>query len=202
MAAKPVLHYFNIGGRATPIRIALFKAFGKDGWEDVQPDNWAEFKPTTPLGSVPMLTLPDGSKHAQTDALLRWAGKKSGLYPEDADAALVVDEIIATSNEVTGKAPQSADAAEKKRLREEYAASGFFVTGMKFAESKIVGPFLCGESLNIGDLALMIPLKMIEDGLFDYVTMDALEPFPKIKKLYESLKTDPLVVSYMAEYGR
>ena len=32
--SKPKFTYFDTGGRAVACRICLFKAFGKDGWED------------------------------------------------------------------------------------------------------------------------------------------------------------------------
>jgi len=77
----------------------LSKAFGKFGWVDERVSDSAEFrvlKPSLPLGSLPVLTTPGGQKRCQTDALTRWAAKKSGLYPEDVDQALMVDEVTST----------------------------------------------------------------------------------------------------------
>lgn len=75
---KPKLTYFDADGRVFGLRVAMFKAFGKDGWVDHRfPfSDWAEVKKTTPLGQVPVLTLPDGSTVTQTEAITRWAGKQ------------------------------------------------------------------------------------------------------------------------------
>ena len=56
----------------------MFKAFGKAGWVDerIEFAEWPELKPTTPLGSLPFLTLPDGRVVSQTDAMMRWAGRR------------------------------------------------------------------------------------------------------------------------------
>jgi glutathione S-transferase len=163
MAAQctiPKLTYFNTGGRAVGLRIALFKAFGKDGWEDdrINFSDWGPLKPTTPLGSLPMLTLPDGPVVTQTDALTSWAGKRAGLYPTSEDEALIVDEVIATSFEALNKTPSSKDPAEKNKLREEYAA-GFLSSALGFLEKKVeaanaagTGPWVVGSDLTIGDL--------------------------------------------------
>lgn len=40
--------------------------------------------------------------YAHSTALLRYAGKKSGIYPEDALEALKVDEIIMAGEEFFG----------------------------------------------------------------------------------------------------
>ena len=119
----PKLTYFDLAGRAFGLRIALFKAFGKDGWvvDRIEFETWPSLKPKTPLGSLPILTLPNSSVRAQTDALTRWAGKKAGLYPNDEDDALIVDEVITTSFEAFNKTPQASNDEEKKRLRQEYA---------------------------------------------------------------------------------
>jgi len=38
-------------------------------------------KATTPWGSMPVLTLADGTVLAQSASLLRFVGKQTGIYP-------------------------------------------------------------------------------------------------------------------------
>ena len=45
-------------------------------------------------GGLPCLELDDGSFVTQSNAMLRYAGKKSGLYPKDDKKAMVVDMAI------------------------------------------------------------------------------------------------------------
>mmetsp|Transcript_11920 Transcript_11920/g.19756 ORF Transcript_11920/g.19756 Transcript_11920/m.19756 type:complete len:215 (-) Transcript_11920:108-752(-) len=202
----PKLTYFNTGGRALGLRIALFKAFGKDGWIDHRFDykEWPALKPTTPLGSVPILTLPDGTVHTQTDALTRWAGKKAGLYPTSDDQALIVDEVVSTSFEALNKCPHAKDDDEKKKVREEYA-QGFLTAAAKLLEQRVgIGPWVVddGDDLTIADLSVYMLTDMIVQGQFDYVPASfILEGFPGLAAHRERVKEHALVKDYLANYA-
>jgi glutathione S-transferase len=82
MAIKVI--YFNMGGRAEPIRLALHYAGVQ--FEDVRLTG-AEFGEKKAagyfkFGQVPVVEI-DGKQFAQSAALLTWAGKHSDLYPQD-----------------------------------------------------------------------------------------------------------------------
>merc|ERR1719271_1583485 len=122
--------YFDGAGRALPCRVALFNAFGKDGWTDDRL-SFADFGPKKaagafPLGSLPVLTLPDGREICQSMAIAVWAAKhgEKPLYPSDPTEALLVDEVFQSAFELLGKAPQDPDQEVKKKKREEFAAGG------------------------------------------------------------------------------
>ena len=74
---------------------------------------------TYPLGQVPVMSV-DGTTFTQSGALLRYAGRKSGLYPADAFDALRVDEVLCIVEELAASAPQDPDAAAKKAKREAW----------------------------------------------------------------------------------
>jgi len=130
-----------------------------------------------------------------------YLGKKSGLYPEDDDAALIVDEVCATASEAINKAPQSKDPEEKKKLREEYA-EGFLKTAFTMLSKRLdeSGPFLTGDDISIGDLSIYMLTDMIASGSFDYIDAKYLDNFPSIKTHQDNVKNSPLVTSYLAEY--
>lgn len=75
------LSYFPIPGRAEAIRVALHAGGIKFTDERILPANWPALKPTTPFGSMPILTLADGTVLAQSGTLLRFVGKQTGHYP-------------------------------------------------------------------------------------------------------------------------
>ena len=104
---KPILTYFDALGRGSVGRIALFKALGKNGWIDdrISGDEFAKLKRENklPLGSLPVITLPNGLRVSQSTAISRWAGKKSTLYPSNPNQALLVDFILETVNEISDK---------------------------------------------------------------------------------------------------
>lgn len=87
------LLYFHIPGRAEAIRLTL--ALGDVPFKDIRltREQWAELKPTTPFGQIPVLIV-DGEMLAQSHAILRYAGELAGLYPADPWLAAKVDEVI------------------------------------------------------------------------------------------------------------
>ncbi len=93
-AAVPKLTYLDFKYVAEPIRLALY--IGKVDFEDIRVSR-AQVKKMgqeglLPYGQVPILEL-DGETYAQGGAILRWAGRQSGLYPEDEKLQLRCDGI-------------------------------------------------------------------------------------------------------------
>mmetsp|Transcript_19180 Transcript_19180/g.25288 ORF Transcript_19180/g.25288 Transcript_19180/m.25288 type:complete len:217 (+) Transcript_19180:119-769(+) len=202
----PKLTYFPAAGRTWGLRIALHSAYGKDGWIDerIQFKDWAAMKPTTPLGSLPILELPSGKVMTQCDALTRWAGKQGGLYPEDAAEALVVDETTATSFEALNQTPgRGLSLEEKKTAREEYA-QGFLSTALKLLEKRVTetsGPFLTGDKLTIGDLSIVMLTDMIISGDFDFVSPSlVIDGFSELAAHREAVLNHDLVKDYYSTY--
>lgn len=204
VCSVPKLTYFNLVGRVFGLRIALFKAFGKDGWIDdrIEFSQWADMKPKTPLGYLPILTLEDGEVRTQTDALTRWAGKKSGLYPSNEEDALIVDEVITTSFEALNKTPMSKNEEEKKKLRTEYA-EGFLSKALTLLQDRVKAgnPWVAGSSLSVGDLTLVMLTDMIVTGNFDYVPPSLIvDGFPILAAHRDSVYNHELVKEYLKHY--
>ena len=103
--SKPELLYFNFAGRAEAFR-TLFHIGGVD-FEDTRfsGKDWPSIKPTTPLGSVPVLKI-DGLEYCQSVSLARYAAKLAGWYPEAPLDALKCDMIAESTNELTTKFPK------------------------------------------------------------------------------------------------
>lgn len=201
--ALPKLTYFPAAGRTLGLRIAMHKAFGKEGWVDerIPFSDWKAMKPTTPLGSLPILTLPSGDVLTQCDALTRWAGKQGGLYPEDALNAFWVDEAMTTSFEALNKTPgHGLTTEEKKKAREDYA-NGFLSTALKVLETRIKGPFLTGSDLTIGDLTIVTLTDMIVEGDFDFVPPSLVsDDFPGLAAHRDLVMNHELVKDYKSNY--
>jgi glutathione S-transferase len=213
-SALPKLTYFPAAGRTWGLRIALFKAFGKDGWVDehVEFKDWKDLKPATPLGSLPTLTLPSGIVMTQCDALTRWAGAQGGLYPPSgagaggtSDDALVVDEAMSTAFGALDNTPgRGLILEEKKQAREKYA-KGFLSTSLSLLEKRVnnynTGPFLTGDQLTIGDLSIVMLTDMICQGDFDFVLPTLVtEGFPGLATHRDLVMNHQLVKEYASEY--
>ena len=91
---KLKLTYFDFhGGRGEPARLAL--SIGGIPFEDdrVPPSDWERRKPNTPFGALPLLEV-DGQTLAQSNAVNRYVGKLTDLYPTDAWQAALCDEVM------------------------------------------------------------------------------------------------------------
>jgi glutathione S-transferase len=91
---KLKLTYFDFpGGRAEPARLAL--RIGGIEFEDYRfaSSDFPEVRKTTPLNQVPTLHIND-LQITQSDAITRYVGKLTGLYPEDNLQALLCDEVM------------------------------------------------------------------------------------------------------------
>jgi glutathione S-transferase len=159
----------------------------------------AGFNAAIPLGQLPVLDL--GAPHGvvtQSASLLRWAGRKAGLYPADADAALRVDEVMDVAAEAGAKAPSAADAEEKRRLREAYA-DGPLAKYCAFLEARVGaagGPFLAGAALSVGDLSVYWLTDMLVTGDFDYIPSSYLDKFPGLRAHHAAVKASDVFVKY------
>jgi glutathione S-transferase len=100
---KLKLTYFDFpGGRAEPARLAMH--IGGVPFEDYRfaPSDFSEVRKTTPLNQVPTLHVND-VQITQSDAITRYVGKLSGLYPEDNFQALLCDEVMGALEDINVK---------------------------------------------------------------------------------------------------
>ena len=170
--------YFGAKGRGEAIRVMLHAA-GVE-WKDnrFEVSEWAEIKPTTPLGAVPILKI-DGNTYCQSLAMLRYAGKLAGFYPEDPLEALKVDQALDTVGEMMTNVPRSRDEEEFKKLRKEYQEGGM-KKFMTFLESTIEGTGFASTP-SIADVALSLFVHDVQDGQWTHIDTDFFEQYPKIR---------------------
>ena len=192
----------SVGSRAFGIRVC-FNHAGID-WKDnrvsYQDFVAAKKEGKFPTG-LPILKLVNGREITQSCAILRYAGKLCGLYPEDPLKAMVCDSILDTLTDLMAKAPQASSPEEKKKLREEYAAGRMKsymsqLTSMVEAEG---GKFCLGNELTIADLHLIFVTGCIATGEFDYVPAEYLDGFPKLKELNTTIMQHAIVTKWMTK---
>lgn len=194
------LYYFDAAVRAEPIRICLHIA-GAD-WTDIRfkrPD-WPTIKPTTPLGSVPVLKM-DGEDYCQSGPLLRYAGKLAGWYPSDPVEALVADQVVDSMNELMAKAPSNRvyTVPEKlEKVRKEFQANVMpkYAGWVEGIIEKNGGTFVTGNQPSIADLFLMAQIKMWRDGTFDYIDPNFFDAYPGITNAVKITREHEQVDSY------
>jgi prostaglandin-H2 D-isomerase / glutathione transferase len=200
------LLYFDIPGRGEAIRILLHAA--GIGFTDTRfpSADWKTIKPTTPLGSVPVLTI-NGTDHVQSLALMRYAAKLGGFYPTDDHPlqALVVDEVMETCSELMSKAPRSRDKEELKRLRQEFQENTMtryssFMEGIVAKNKEAMGSSLVvGTTVTVADLSVHGLVRTIANGGWDYVDTEFFnKDYPELMAVSKAVDENDKVLAYYA----
>jgi glutathione S-transferase len=183
------LVYSDQPGRAETIRICLHAANIDFTDTRFECKDWPSIKPTTPLGSVPVLKI-DGVQHAQSLALARYAGKLSGFYPDDFVQALCVDEALDTLNELKALFKKSTGEFQDGTLT-KYA---------NLLESIIQnsgGVGFCSTP-SIADLELQALVEEVRNGLWDHVDPKFFESYKGIVATVDAIAKNEKVVAYYA----
>jgi len=202
------LTYFNLPGRGETARLALSIGNIKFIDERVQfPQGqfsqWKEIKSSTPWGSLPILTLSDGTVIAQQRAILRLIGKETGLYPNDAIAAAKVDELMDACEDIilkTNYVGAGLPKDEKEAARAAACTEGGTPHGiLKKVDSFIAtngGGYSVGESLTIADLSIYFDSSTLVSGLYDGVPLDALDNFNNLAIIRKTVRSHPAVCKW------
>jgi len=216
------LTYFDIEGVAEKVRLAL-KIGGKD-FEDVRvkfPD-WAALKPSTPFGQLPFMNIDGSAPIAQSGAMLRYAGKITGLYPGDAIEAMKVDEIVGLQEDMSAKIgvtiyvgmrpetygypkdwPDEEKKATQKKLRERMVGEdGDLCQMLGMVESKLKQSgtgFFVGASPTIADCAFLPVCRQLRSGRLDHLPTDVLDKYPEICAFEKKMMAIPAVAAHYAK---
>lgn len=218
-----VLTYLDIAGIAEPIRLAL--TIGEIPFEDrrVSYAQIAELRAAgkLPSGQVPTLEI-DGVLYGQSAALLRWAGRKAGLYPDDLQLSIdgaegVVADIKAalspqwyknalSRNPATGDTvPGAALSLDQQRAVEQALNEDILPARFAQLESLLAssgGPYVCGKVLTIADLSIYVLAKGLLSGVgaeSDYcqgVTPTVLDNAPQVRALVAAVAEHPRVAAW------
>jgi len=205
---KYTLTYFPIGGVAEPIRLTA--AVGNISFtnQSLTFPEFGEWKAQNklPLGQLPILEIDIGDKKkivTQGDAILRFFGKKAGLYPECTFQALKVDEFLSVLQDTYGALGLTIKGAvkalisdkdwsneEKMEIRKRWLENDFskfmsyFEKSLKDNESG----YLVGDSVTIADLKLFTMCSWFSSGVLDGVPNTVLDDYPSVKALMDKIK--------------
>jgi len=215
------LTYFDIQGVGEKVRLAL--SLGKVPFDDarVQFGEWAELKPKTPYGQLPTLSIDGAAPIAQSDAMLRYAGRLATargvpLYPDD--KLLEVDEAMGLVADLQrdwrmpvyigidptkfGHEPEFKGTDEHqalvKKLRGAFMEKDF-PKYMGFLEARLeaTGAFLVeGGAPTIADCELVPLLNRFASGGVDYVDAGCVKAHPVVQAYVDRFMALPEVKSY------
>ena len=183
------LHYFPFAGRAAAIRDALH--IGGVAFEDVHipHDQFRTLKAAGefPFGALPMIDIETTTgkvRAAQSNAILRLAGRLSSLYPvDDLVQALKVDEALELGeniNELLGPSLHENDTERKMAMR-KILAEETLPRWVGYFERLLVTNgrtgFVVGNSLSVADLKLYWVSDFLTNGNLDGIPTTLLDNF-------------------------
>jgi glutathione S-transferase len=200
------LTYFDFhGGRAEPARLALH--IGGIAFEDSRfafPE-FAEVRKTTPLGQVPTLHV-DGVQITQSDAITRYAGKLTGLYPEDAFQALLCDEVLDAVEDANVKLGTTfgltGDALKEARTG---LVNGALTQYLGWLQDQLLahgGVFFADNRLTIADLKVFVFVQGLNSGRLDHVPTDLVDKVaPQLSAHLQRMLQTPAIAQYYAKFA-
>lgn len=195
------LVYFDFdGSRGLECRLALTLA--GVAFDDVRLDRaqWADRKPSTPFGAVPVLEQ-DGRSLAQANAILTYVGRAHGMHPVDGWAAAEHEALMQSVEDLRGNVPSMVAAEELKAAREAFAA-GWLHRWCETVSARVKGPLLEGDAIHVADLKLYVMLRGLRAGIYDHVPASILEAWPKLTGLVDAVDANPSVEAYWASRGK
>lgn len=186
------LHYFPFPGRGGAIRDAF--RIGGIAFEDdlVSFERFAEQKAKgeLPFGSLPVLDVAEDGRTvtaAESNAILRYAGRLAGLYPvDDPLRALKVDEAMDLGEDLfrlIGPSIVEPDVERKMAMRKVLAEETLPLWGGFFEKLLVANGatgFVVGDALTVGDLKLHWIVDKLTNGSLDGVPTTVLDGFPTV----------------------
>jgi len=148
----------------------------------------------------------DGKELAQSNAIGRYVGKLTGLYPSDAWQAALCDETMdAVEDVIAGVAGTMFLPEDEKKANREVLAAGPIPSHLECLQKKLEangGDYFAGDALTIADLKVAILVRMLRSGMFDYIPADLPDRHaPKLVEHYKRVIDNPNVKAYYAKVG-
>ena len=200
------LNYFDFhGGRAEPARIALH--MGGVAFNDHRftfPE-FAEFRKQTPFGQVPTLEV-DGVHVTQCDAINRYVGKLTGMYPTDPLQALLCDEVMYVVEEAGVRmGPTFRMTGEEQKTARLALVNGSMPQYLSWLQTQLQahgGEYFADNRLTMADLKVFVDVRGLNSGRYDHVPTDLVERVaPALNAHMNRVANLPGVQAYYAQFA-
>ncbi|DBA02482.1 TPA: hypothetical protein N0F65_010954 [Lagenidium giganteum] len=199
---KIKLTYFSAIGRAEAIRLALHIGGIPFVDERVSHEQFAEMKSSLPFGQLPVLEV-DGEVMAQSQGMLRYAGRLAKLYPaNDPLTALKIDEILAALDEFVDQlipSMREQDPEKKLTMRKELATVTLprYLQRIEARLAKLE-PLLPSDQLFIHHTSLYSIVHWLKGGHLDNIPTTIVDDYKLWTSIYDRVAKHPKVVEWYA----
>lgn len=150
-----------------------------------------------PFRQLPVLVI-DGQSIAQSAGIARICGKLSGMYPDEIVEAGKVDQIIDTitdMNEMLNPSMRENDPLIKKEMRDQLTNRDLpkYFGYLEEILQENNSHWFVGETMSIADIAVWSFLGWIAQGVLDDIPPKVINPFERLKKVYNEVGKNPHV---------
>ena len=195
------LYYFNAKGRAESIRF-IFAQAGVQ-YEDIRlnQEQWAEFKPKTPYGQMPVLEVDGKMRLAGSGPIERFVAEQHELAGsnafENADIASILDVIDDLGHKCIPyffEKDEARKAELKKELEETHIPKYLGVLEKRAAANNSADGWIYGSKVTYADFGVYLM-----SGYVQVVVPNVLDNYPALKKLYDSVEKLPNIAKWLKE---
>uniref|UniRef100_A0A7S1ZPF8 Glutathione S-transferase n=1 Tax=Trieres chinensis TaxID=1514140 RepID=A0A7S1ZPF8_TRICV len=196
-AGKPTLIYWDLCGRADPLKCMLYA--GKIDFDiDTETANaWPSSKPKTPFAQLPVLSIGEGSEEltlSQMGCMTRYAARLGGIYPDDPVKAAKCDMIIGACDDLFSYLfkpelyKNYAGEKDAKISKWKEVVEGPAKTQFGYLEAileKWGTPYFSGENPSAADVYFFGVYGVYEEA--ECGIEDVLSQFPKLKAVKDGV---------------
>ncbi|ESO82572.1 hypothetical protein LOTGIDRAFT_134409 [Lottia gigantea] len=189
------LHYFDFAGRAEIARL-LFHGAERE-FDDVRytEKEWAEFKPKTPFGVLPVLEI-DGKMFGESHAIYNYLAKQFGFYGNNNLEQLEIDVVMSLMKEMEPFILEAFFETPDEKKKEELITRGFKenIPAYLRKNEKIMqdSGYFVGDKLSLADIAVydLTNFFMRRDP-------NLMTPYPKLSASRKLIETYPGIAAYI-----
>jgi glutathione S-transferase len=200
------LTYFDFhGGRGEPARLAL--TIGGVAFEDrrVALTDWRGLKSEMPLGALPVLEV-DGYPLTQSNAINRYVGHLTGLYPTDPWQATLCDETMDSvediSSQISATFGLTADARQARRESLAAGAIPLFLGRLSRQLRERGDRYFADDRLTVADLKVFAWVRHLRAGVLDHIDAGIVEAnAPNLCAHQTRVASEPAVTAWYAAHA-
>jgi glutathione S-transferase len=202
MARLRVTYFDFPGSRGEEVRLALAIAGVEFDDNRIDRETLRNLKPDLPFGTIPTLEVPGHGTIGQTNAILRFIGRRHGLHPEEPFEAARHDSLMDAAEELRSRIMPTTnihDVDEKRAARKKLATDYLPQWGRCVDRFIGRGPFVGGDRPSVADIKLYMINKWISDGNIDDIPADLFDPCTKLKAVANGIRNHPAVLAWYAK---